>query len=934
MRQFLAAGLAALAFYIAPAAAVDPNLEWYTLEGAHFTVDYHQGEAALAAHVLDVAEDEARILDPWLKWQPEGKVELVLTDHVDLPNGLTTPFPRNNVQLYVTPPDSLDTLEDYDDWVRLLISHEYTHTLQLDKVTGLPASLRKVFGRNFWLFPGVFQPTLLVEGIAVYDETDAAAGVGRGQSSLYAMYMRAEVARGVRPWSQVTMSGVRQWPGGSLPYLYGVNFYQFLDQTYGRDSIPRLVDNYSDNLIPFLANSNLEGTYGEARETIRGKFTQYLQQRYGAPPYPAGTTLVEGERLTHDGYGTSSPKAAADGSVFYVRDDERRQPAIMVWRPGQGSRELAPVFTPARLDWNAEAGLLVARPEVCEEYHLDFDLYRVDPVSGDTTRLTECGRYHYGTWSPDGTHIAASRIALGQSSLVLLKADGSDPQTLWAGTDGVILGALDWSPDGQRIVAALWRPGRRWGLEEFDLATGSWRTLVEGVGAVGDPEYTRDGRAVLFTADAGGVYNLRQVERDTGAVTTLTRVATGAFAPTQGAPGADIYYLGYTADGYDLYRLPVAAARDDALTARTAPPPSRPAPPPAKGETHPYSAWPGILPAYWAPEFLFAPDTVQLGAITTGQDSRGVHLYSADVHYEFTHHLTGGSLLYSYADRLQFLAARMYEVSSGSDTLYRIRRDDRLEVLWQRPWTSLERSLTFSIGATGDERRDRYDAGFVEPDTRDATAGIAFKWDSVKDWPISISHDDGRYVTFVAESSNVIHNDYRGNALRLDWSEYLRTGDQSVLFLRWLEGYGTEGIQPYNLGGATDPGLGTPAAELLFDRRSFAFPGYPGGLSQLAGRRMRLASISWRLPVAQPEAAFDSFPLGAHAFSLRMYLDAGGTWDTGGRPARYARSAGVEWVSDLNLLYLVDLRLVTGVAHGFDSGGENQAYATLEFPLP
>ena len=60
--------------------------------------------------------------------------------------------------------------------------------------------------------------------------------------------------------------------------------------------------------------------------------------------------------------------------------------------------------------------------------------------------------------------------------------------------------------------------------------------------------------------------------------------------------------------------------------------------------------------------------------------------------------------------------------------------------------------------------------------------------------------------------------------------------------LRYLEGYSTQGIQPFNLGGATDPGFGTPAAELLFDRRDFAFPGYPEGLTDLTGRRMRLAS--------------------------------------------------------------------------------------------
>ncbi|MFI4921675.1 MAG: hypothetical protein ACHQAZ_08565, partial [Gammaproteobacteria bacterium] len=220
--------------FASSASAVDPNLHWRTLQSEHFTLVYHDGEEQLAHHMLDVAEQTHARLDLWLDWTPEERVQLVLTDHEDLPNGETTPFPRDNVQLFVSPPDDVDSLEDFDDWFRILITHEYTHVLQLDKATGAPEALRDVFGRNQYLFPGTFNPTMLLEGLAVYDETDAAAGVGRGQSSLYAMYMRAEVEQGVRPWSQVTMAGVSEWPGGTLPYLYGVNFYQFVDKTYGK----------------------------------------------------------------------------------------------------------------------------------------------------------------------------------------------------------------------------------------------------------------------------------------------------------------------------------------------------------------------------------------------------------------------------------------------------------------------------------------------------------------------------------------------------------------------------------------------------------------------------------------------------------------------------------------------------------------------------
>jgi hypothetical protein len=347
-----------------------------------------------------------------------------------------------------------------------------------------------------------------------------------------------------------------------------------------------------------------------------------------------------------------------------------------------------------------------------------------------------------------------------------------------------------------------------------------------------------------------------------------------------------------------------------------------------------YSPWASLVPAYWTPEAGFGDSFSQLGAQTSGQDALGVHVYAADLNYEFEHHLAGGSFLYTYADRLQFLAARLYSIDTAGNsnrTLLRIRREDKLQGLWQLPWPSLERTLTFSLGAAGESDSDRYDAGTPEPSVRDSAAGLAFNWNSDHNWPVSISPNDGRNVTFVAESSDVLASDFRGNAYRVDWNEYLRAGDEAVVTLRYLEGYGTEGIQPFSLGGATDPGFGTPAAELLFDRRDFAFPGYPS--DTYLGRRMRLASAGLRIPLWRPEAGWRIPPVGAHDFSLRLYYDVGGTWDQGGRPQHYSRSVGSEWVSDLSLFYLANVRIVLGLAHGFDARGENQFYGSFEVPL-
>ena len=176
----------------------------------------------------------------------------VLSDSSDLANGYVIPFPFNRSVLYLSPPvtDSATSLFDYNDWWTLLIMHEYTHVVHLDKGHGFVAGLRNVFGRVPLFFPNALNTRWVLEGLATHYETDDEAGTGRGQSSYFKMLMRAELASGFKPVSQVNLP-ISSWPGGHTPYLYGVYFFRFLDSEYGEGASERFVQNYSDNFIPW-----------------------------------------------------------------------------------------------------------------------------------------------------------------------------------------------------------------------------------------------------------------------------------------------------------------------------------------------------------------------------------------------------------------------------------------------------------------------------------------------------------------------------------------------------------------------------------------------------------------------------------------------------------------------------------------------------------
>ena len=157
--------------YSVNAFAINPFLDWKTIETDHFYIHFAEGYLTQAKQVAAIAESAHEKLVPMIRWQPEQKTHLAISDETDLPNGYAISFPFNRSVLFLSPPDETNSLEDFENWLETLIEHEYTHILHIDKASGGPNSLRSVFGRNIFLFPNQFQPSWIIEGLATHIET-------------------------------------------------------------------------------------------------------------------------------------------------------------------------------------------------------------------------------------------------------------------------------------------------------------------------------------------------------------------------------------------------------------------------------------------------------------------------------------------------------------------------------------------------------------------------------------------------------------------------------------------------------------------------------------------------------------------------------------------------------------------------------------------
>lgn len=967
----------------------DYSLDWYTLESKNFRCHFHNGEEKLARRSLAIAENVHAELSLMLDWTPESKTDLILTDEYDVSNGSATPFPTNRTSIFLSGPDSVNSLEDNSDWLETVIKHEYLHILHLDKATGAASAMRKIFGRAayifpfFTAFPNAYQPAWIVEGLATYIETDKKRGVGRGQSSYFDMLMRMESKDNFKSLAHVNVPSVTEWPLNTSRYLYGVHFFQFMEKKYGKKKIMELVDNYSDNIIPWRLNSNATYTVGKNLYALWDDFEVAMREKY-TPQWDAVNKRGEiiGEKITSDGYFTSPLKVLDNGDIFYVdynadknrtlkvihpkkdgtyqkpkditatKGDETQKPNLILPSKVLDYQEpeiIAEVEFSTRFDVHSTAGLVMAKPQRCRNAALYFDLYHVDLKTGSETRLTKCARYRQVSWSGDGKQMVAVKNSLATNELHLLDASGKYIETLWKGKDSEVVSSIDWSPTDKKLVAAVFRTATGWNLETFDLAAKQWTFVTQDDAIETTPIYSADGKHILYSSDNGGIYNIRRLNLESDKTESLTDLVGGGFYPAQAQNENELFYVGYSSAGFDVFKLAIKETRDvpAANKATTAIAKKEPAPV-ETGPVEEYSAAESVIPRWWHPVVAVTDDYTQVGAFTYGWDALTRHIYGLSLSYvdydsSYSDWLSSADYIYDrWLPTLKLHASHGNKLSRDSNNnLVRVRSNNVLQAEAVFPLLSLSDRLSFHAAVVKDTEKDSWRKNSsitAGSEFVDNLLGAAIVYNNTSTHPKSVSRAEGRVLQFVVEDSDRIGNsDYIGKVVTADWREYIRLGGAHVLALRAVKGEGEANTRNFELGGSKDtnfePGLlASTVASSPFNRREYSLRGYDEGRSELSGEDMQLVTVEYRFPIWRLERVAMTPPLGLQNLSGAVFVDRGAAWDSSSSNSqkKYYTGTGVELYADTIFGYNTVVRITLGYAHGTDSLiGKDQYYLRL-----
>ncbi len=965
-------------------AAFDPELDYSTIESKHFRVTYYRGLEDVAKRVADLAEAAHGTMSPTMGWDPDDKTEILVSDTTDGANGSATALPYNAIRLNVTAPEDLSPLGDVDDWLLALITHEHTHVLHLDNMSGLPTLVNRVIGKT--LAPNQVQPRWILEGTAVYFESARTSG-GRLRSSLWSMYMRTDVlAKNFATLDQFS-NYVRRWPQGNIWYLYGSYFIEWVARTYGEDTLRRMAEEYGQHVVPWGISRTIRRVTGKTWDQLYEGFkAEMVRRAVTTRDAVVARGIREGTRLTFHGQNARYPRwipkgtyPEYEGKLLYYREDADTRPGLyavalerdaegtpLVPGPGRKKRPdselLVRTAGEAYASFAPDGTLYYNTPAFYSNLFVYNEIYRIakgekspSALDGLPERLTDGYRAIDPTVSPDGRRIVFVSNHHGTRHLQI--AD--------VGPDGVTQArplvrsapyeqafTPRFSPNGRSIVYSHWAKGGYRDIWLVDVDSGAVREITRDRAVDGGGSFSPDGRTVYYHSDRNGISNVYAYSLDTAETRQVTNVLTGAYYPEVSPDGKTLAYVGYTKDGFDLYAMKLEPARfldpEPYLDIH----PSAPHPTLAGDYVpKPYSPLRTLRPRRYSISTSPGNFGQLVSASIAASDIAGLHGVSATFTQELERPELQGSLSYAYygqkfdasVSAFRNISPRSYQIGSLKTQAVQEAVGLSTGISYNR--TRLYDSQSFSVAyslqnfglklPTDQVKLDPYETPQRPQTGLAGVVSLAYSYTSAERYLRSVGPERGSAVQVNMSFANeALGGDFEGMSANASVAQYFTMPWLSHHSLALRLGAGTSGgtypgKSAYFVGGFVDLPVVDTIAETSV-QGGIVLRGYPAGVQ--SGQHFTLMNAEYRFPIVNFDRGSSTLPFFLNRLTGAVFFDYGSAFDRFA-DAKYKSGTGGELWLDTFLGYGLAMTFRLGYARGLASEGIHKIYVVAALPF-
>ena len=934
--RFLILVIACLFFFpLSSSAEYAPSYTWSTIETPHFLIHYHDGLDVAAYEVAEQAEEIQLEVSAYFNWTPKAKTHVVLSDQSETPNGSASVFPNNRIKLLMTPPSDISGLEDYQNWKRLVLKHEYAHIVHLDKAGDFPLDARSFIGRHWLFFPNTFLPRWTTEGIATFVETENDKKIGRGQSNFFRGMMRNEVIHGIKSLNQINQYRT-EWPAGAGFYLYGVYFFNFIRDTYGEDKIALFVEEYSYFPLPYFINTVSKKTFGKDMFALWDEFEIYLNKEF-TPEIEshrqklAKNNLNRTKSITSSGY--YSGYSRINNKLYYINSDrENIKQLIEQDTLSKKTRVITELKNhdgtfPHSFDVNADKGILIPLMNLYENYRQSFDLYQIDPKTSKRTQLTHNKRYIHAIWSADGNTILALGNHNGLHNLDLLEANGKLIKTIWQGKPGFAINAFDWSPVENKLVVSLFTPGNGWNLQLFNMDNSEWTALTSNTAIEAYPHFSSDGSHIIFSADYNGIYNAYQLDINTGETTQLTNSASVALFPTFDEKNKLIYFTELDKNGFNLKQAKPLSniisrefikGRNDYFS-HTPLKSNKP----VISEEQPYNSIKYLSPPWWIPIYISDPNQSSLGFISNSSDPLNFHNYHMILLFDSKNLEFNWNINYTNKKYATYFLINSRRESFNSKALQQTETESTIALIYPYIKQNYDFTLYSSFQHIGIEQSYLTSQRIDSFSNSHSTIGLSF--DSTNHNSRSVAPHDGIKSSVSYELNKVQTSIKQHSRITFDAAVFSPHFYRAVFEARGiLIGAGGEVNRTY-LGGVQ----GNNIEPTPYGKNNYELKGYL--LNQFNGTNLQKISLQMHYPLFYPETGLVRPPIGLGRININAIVESARVGD-------YSNINSHDWLSSIALEINLKtnfgygrwpFNITAGLAKGLDEFGDNLTYTKI-----
>jgi len=883
------------------------NGDWRFLQTAHFKVYFQPGQEQYAQKVANKAEDVHVELVGFLKWLPYGHTNIIVADHTDIVNDYATPLPKRTIIIY--PAQNVGDRNNFGDWLYEVLVHEYTHVLQMDMQSGIPAGFNSLFGRVF--LPNIFQPLNQIEGLAVYSETQY-TDFGRNRSALTEGMLRAAVCD--KKWMPLDRVGVASpcWPRDAS-YIYGGKFYEYLADKYGPKKLALYQRKHSNLVLPFMQNYPAKNVFGKSFPDLWAQWKRYSFKHYSAQiDTIRDSGLTDFRQLTDDGFDKSSLTPSPDGKYLaYIESNSHRhqQTGLRLYGITKAeSRTIDQGIFLGSMQFSSD-GRYLAYGKM--EYSgagekLYGDIYIYDMESRKTKRITHGLRARDPAFSQDGKRIYFVTSKMGQNALAVMDIQTSRVEYLTEFDETQLFSHPAVSPNGEMIALAVWQDGGYQDIYLYDIAKKEWQALMADRAQDITPAWSADGKYLYFASDRSGVWNIFKYDLQVGAISRRTNVIGGALNPA--VSGNDLYFLNLGSRGYDLATTEISdtiyyentAYIDTTAFAEIS----------TDTANYPsaiYRPFKTLLPFFWFPTASIDEKGGALGVALIGADDLMAKSYTAmfipsfnsqRFYYDIAYSDAGRSLAYSlrFSDN-----ATSTCVSIGSKDITYYQREQKQSVQLYYPIARSNQTIAAAVAYYHTNYTGLNDEIFaINPywEGHLARLQLNLSFVNAQKYAFSISPEKGRGVSLESR----LYRQYLGGELNqawqgFTWSEYLPMPFRHhVLMGRVMAG-------AWGKGGYVN--------EDIPDMQ-------PRGITEdIYGRYQALLTAEYRFPLLYVERGFSTWPFYLKNISGALLVEAGTAADKY-RRLSYNDSRqclGAEITSQWLFSYAAPFKIILGVYH-------------------